>query len=209
VRKKITRISVTLLAAASVLGAFGVAAPAAYAWSATGVACSEASPSWCIDMGSGGVGDPVKAFAYNGTVSNGNLSQALEEGLVLPAICNNDHVSEGAPGEGPPCPFKAGSHMNEAFDRDLITTLYNPTAGVPGPVYAAHSDGKVYAVTAGDGQLWVQDGGINSSTYGSWVNIYYSNLKLSEELLCENGNGAQLSVNDSGASSCRWEERSN
>ena len=86
-------------------------------------------------------------------------------------------------------------------------TLYNPNVGPVVSGYAAHSDGKVYLVTAGDGQLWVDVGNINSSNYGGWINVYYSDLKLNEEFLCENGNGAQLTMKASGANRCRWHIR--
>lgn len=69
-------------------------------------------------MGSGGVGDPVKAYACSR-----DLSQILDEGLILPPYVTTRSLRE--PGEESPGPFTSGSHLNQAFDGDLITNQYN------------------------------------------------------------------------------------
>jgi hypothetical protein len=197
VRKKIATISIVLVAAAVALSY----APPAYAWSGTGIACSEASPSLCMDTGQGqGAGAQVQAFPYTG-----NFSQALVFTTVT-TECDNGYVSEGGPNEGPPCPFPVGSKLNEAFDKGRIVKLSNPN--FPTLFYAADASGFVSLRSSGDGELWVQYGGINADTYGELANVYISTRTLSEEIMCETGTSQQLRTMNAGDNNCHWKERS-
>src|SRR5580658_9701975 len=123
IMRKITSIGSALLVAMVAAAAFGVAAPAATAashpvksapvrpaWSGTGIACDRDSSSLCMDMGSGGVGDPVKAFAYSG-----NSSQLLQL-PIQSGECNDGLVTEGPD----PCPFSSGTGLNTLFNGSRI-----------------------------------------------------------------------------------------
>jgi len=198
VRKKIASISIVFFAAVAAFSSV----PPAYAWSGTGIACSEASPSLCVDLGQGSsAGDPVQAFPYSG-----NFSQALKF-TTATTECDNGFVSEGdtSTNEGPPCPFAVGSMLNHIFDKERIVELSNPNFA--SLHYAADASGLVWLRTSGDGELWVQNGGINGTTYGELVNVYNSNRSLSADILCEVATNQQLRTMNVGGNNCLWKER--
>jgi hypothetical protein len=212
--RRIIRIGSTLLlaVAAFTVAGFGVVGPAATAaghpvkfapvrpaWSGTGIACDQDAPSLCMDMGSGGVGDPVKAFAYSG-----NSSQLLQL-PIQSGECNDGLVTEGPD----PCPFSSGTGLNTLFNGSRIVELTNPTYSAN---YAATSSGGIDLKASGDGQIWVQVGPINSSSYGNLVNVYYSDAQGGEAYVaCDTGNsGGDLFMmisTDETPGNCFWSEQ--
>ena len=210
--RKITGIGFALLAVATALSIAAPEATAAVrspihrirhrpgpgpAWNGYGVACDQ--NSLCIDMGSGGVGDPVKAFAYTG-----HSSQTLQF-TTQTGMCNAGFVTD----VGTPCPFKAGSGLNTIYKGGRIVEIGNPN--VSGD-YAADGNEEVKDVTSGNGQIWVQVGQIdNSSDYGMLANLYWTNQDQGGDVhfLTDDGSGGQLNVIPSPngpAASLNWTE---